>query len=272
MSDYDPSFRSLAPNVRSRIDNAFYSALPKIGVPDRGSTYDAPGGFLLDDDHSMAGGFLPPSPPAVVQQGGHESGESEEPSHIPLSRIPYALQLLDLPPDDEDVLAVFRNAATGWGDDHHSSRRTRHHYAMVTGEENEVVEEHVSLKDWRAVCAALMDDGGYVEGAKEGDAIDEEEEESADADATGQDLSSGLEESSGESSDEYRSEARSQKRPRKSSARPGVTQKTRPRKTRRPSHDDALHCLRAQARRSPRDSDVSACKRSYSSSLPCPRR
>ena len=232
MSDYDPTFRSLALNVRSRIDNAFYSALPKIGVPDRGSTYDAPGGFLLDDDHSMAGGFLPPSPPAVVQQGGHESGESEEPSHIPLSRIPYALQLLDLPPDDEDVLAVFRNAATGWGDDHHSSRRTRRHDAMVTGEENEVVEEHVSLKDWRAVCAALMDDGGYIEGAKEGDAIDEEEEESADADATGQDLSSGLEESSGESSDEYRSEARSQKRPRKSSARPGMTQKTRPRKTR----------------------------------------
>ncbi|KAI0251919.1 hypothetical protein BJV78DRAFT_1125608 [Lactifluus subvellereus] len=220
--DHDPSFRSLAPNVRSRIDNAFYSALPKNHVPDLGFTYDAPGGFLLDDDHSIAGGFLPPSPPAVVQEGGHESGECEQPSHIPLSRIPYALQLLDLPPDDEEVLAVFRNAATGWGDDHPSSRHTG-------------LEEHVSLKDWRAVCAALMDDGGYDEGAKEGNAIDEEEEEeSADADATGQDLSSGLEESSGESSDEYRSEARSQKRPRKS-AGPRATRNIRSAAARRRS-------------------------------------
>jgi hypothetical protein len=238
--DDDASFLSLVPNVRSRIDNAFYSALSKEqpsakSVPDVGFTYDTPGGFLMDDDDTMTGGFLPPSPPTVVQESGHEQGEGERPSYISLSRIPCALQLLDLPPDDEEVLSVFRNAATGWGNDHPSSRRAgRGHQrdAMVLSEEDpdEVVEEHVSLRDWRAVCAALMDDGGE-EGEEEGCAIDDDDDENADADATGQDLSPGLEESSGETSDEYLSETRSRKRPRKPSAGPRVTRKASSRKT-----------------------------------------
>lgn len=245
--DDDACFQSLTSNVRSRIDNAFYSAsltkhpsakdVPKVGLE-----YDvAPGGFLLDDDDNMAGGFLPPSPPAVVQESGHEPEEGERPSYISLSCIPYALQLLDLPPDDEEVLAVFRNAATGWGDDYPSSRRTgRGHRreAMVTSEEDPV-EEHVSLRDWRAVCAALMDESGDDEAEKEGSATDDDDhdhdEENTDADATSQHMSSGLEESSGETSDEYRSETRSRKRPRKSSASaagPKSTRKAPPRHTR----------------------------------------
>ncbi|KAH9974033.1 hypothetical protein BGW80DRAFT_1304923 [Lactifluus volemus] len=245
--DDDAIFQSLASNIRSRIDNAFYSSsltkhpsakdVPKVDLE-----YDvAPGGFLLDDDDDMAGGFLPPSPPAVVQESGHEPEGGERPSYISLSRIPYALQLLDLPPDDEEVLAVFRSAATGWGDDYPSSRRTgRGHRreAMITSEEDPV-EEHVSLRDWRAVCAALMDEGGDNEAEKEGSTIDDDDhdrdEEDADADATGQDMSSGLEDSSGETSDEYRSETRSRKRPRKSSASaagPKSTRKAPPRHTR----------------------------------------
>jgi hypothetical protein len=239
--DDDASFQSLASNVRSRIDNAFYSAsltkhpsakdVLKVGLE-----YDVtPGGFLLDDDDNMAGGFLPPSPPAIVQEGGHEPEEGEQPSYISLSHIPYALQLLDLPPDDEEVLAVFRSAATGWEDDHSSSRRTgRGHRreAMVTSKEDPI-EEHVSLRDWRAVCAALMVESGDDEAEKEGSVIDDDrDEENTDADATGQDVSSGLEESSGETSDEYRSETRSRKRPRRSAAGPKSSRNAPPRHTR----------------------------------------
>ena len=39
---------------------------------------------------------------------------------IPLSSILKVLQSLDLPPDDEEVLAVFRNAASGWQQSKHN--------------------------------------------------------------------------------------------------------------------------------------------------------
>jgi hypothetical protein len=62
-------------------------------------------------------------------------------THIPLSLIPAALAQLNLPPDDPDVLDVFRNAASGWSLSHpnHSETQT------------------VSRKDFRAVCAVLLD-------------------------------------------------------------------------------------------------------------------
>ncbi|KAH9968218.1 hypothetical protein BC827DRAFT_484061 [Russula dissimulans] len=182
-------------SLRSRIDNAFHRALAGDSSP------------------HQPGGFLPPSP---VHQG-------EQSSYIPLSHIPHALQLLDLPPDDEQVLAVFRNAASGWEDDHSSSGRT---------------EGRVSLEDWRAVCDVLMDDGGHDEDEKEGNGIDDDDE---DPDVMSKGSSPELEESSGGSSDEYReTHAGSQKRPRKSAATAataggsgsGATRITRARKTR----------------------------------------
>ncbi|KAI9458863.1 hypothetical protein BJY52DRAFT_400764 [Lactarius psammicola] len=237
-NDDDAGFLSLAPNLRSRIDNAFHTA---SASDQRGSstfivglTHDAPGGFLLDDDDNMAGGFLPPSPPAVVGGSGNEREGDERPSYIPLSRIPHALQLLDLSPDDEEVLAVFRNAATGWEDDHISASRStrRGHSTVATSEESDETEECVSLRDWRAVCAALMDDGADEEGAKEGGDADVDDENAGDID---QNSSS---ESSCESSDEYRDTeamAKSRKRPRKSTststAGHKATRKARPRKT-----------------------------------------
>lgn len=186
-------------SLRSRIDDAFNRAISNSSSVRRDPDVAAlAGGFLLED-----------------------SEQQQQPSHIPLSCIPHALQLLDLPPDDDQVLAVFRNAATGWGEAHSSSLRSLHRRPpRGASEDNDVAEQLVSLEDWRAVCAAIMNDGG--------DGVEEEEN----LDATGgEDLSSELEESSGGgSSDEYRvTEAASRKRSRKSAA---ATQKTRVRKTR----------------------------------------
>ena len=210
-------------SLQSRIDNAFYDAQSR-------PSHDAPGGFLLDDNpggfllDDNPGGFLPPSPSTVGQESGHRRERDEQPLYIPLSRIPHALQLLDLSPDDEQVLAVFRNAASGW-EDEPPSRHTAHRRQRgptATSEDNDVTEGHVSLRDWRAVCAALMDDGGDEdedEDGREGSAIDDNDEN---LNVTGEDLSSELEESSGKSSDEYRiTEAKSRKRSRKSAAATG---------------------------------------------------
>ncbi|KAJ7711005.1 hypothetical protein B0H16DRAFT_1344132, partial [Mycena metata] len=79
---------------------------------------DSGGGFVAD-----GGGFIVDS----------------EPSQIPLSAIPTALQRLDLPPDDEQVLLVFKNAASGW-----SSSANR-------------PEEIRGRDDWRSVCAVLLE-------------------------------------------------------------------------------------------------------------------
>jgi len=218
-------------SLRAQIDNAFYSALDPQNQPSHDHV-DAPGGFLLDD---TPGGFLPPSPPAA----GHESGpeRDEQSSYIPLSRIPHALQLLDLPPDDEEVLSVFRNAATGWEDD--SSRQTAHRHKRdptATSEDNDVTEGRVSLRDWRAVCAAVMGEDRDDEDDREGSAIDDDDEN---LDVTGEGSSPELDESSGGSSDEYRiTETRSRKWSRNSAAAAGgggatgASRKTRARKTR----------------------------------------
>ena len=61
------------------------------------------------------------------------------PAHIPLSLIPAALARLNLNPDDQDVLQVFHHAASGW-----SSSQSHN-------------EQGVSRKDFRAVCAVLLD-------------------------------------------------------------------------------------------------------------------
>ena len=77
--------------------------------------------------------------------------------HIPFTQIPTALSLLNLPPD-EQVLAVFRNAASGW------SRMD----VNIEGQDEQ--QGVVSRKDFQAICAALLDshegesEGFVVEG------------------------------------------------------------------------------------------------------------
>jgi hypothetical protein len=95
---------------------------------------------------SQGGGFIPPSPPPAV--GGFivedDSGEPQRntesddaTTYIPLAMIPSALQMLDLPPADEEVLEVFRNAAGGWDGSNDG-------------------QQGVSRKDWKSVCSILL--------------------------------------------------------------------------------------------------------------------
>ncbi|KAG8835847.1 hypothetical protein FRC17_000811 [Serendipita sp. 399] len=92
-----------------------------------------PGGFIPDEP--QAGGFLvededvEPPQPAMPDQAAVTS-------HLSLALVPAALQLLDLPPADEDVLQIFRNAAGGWGGSNNA--------------------DGVSRKDFRSVCAILL--------------------------------------------------------------------------------------------------------------------
>ncbi|KAI0629178.1 hypothetical protein C8Q77DRAFT_1066143 [Trametes polyzona] len=166
--EHDPGFAALPERLQKRIDDAFDTALghadldaseptPKRRKLDHSSPQ--PGGFGGFVRDYAGGGFMADEP--------SEDSVAEEPraKYIPLSLIPNALQLLDLQPDDEDVLSVFRNAASGWG-----SRGRR-------SSQPETDEAVVSRKDWRAVCAALLDAGGDEDG--EFDAMEEEGQEEA---------------------------------------------------------------------------------------------
>ncbi|KAI0343079.1 hypothetical protein BDW22DRAFT_1428518 [Trametopsis cervina] len=185
--DADPAFLALPARLRRRIDSALDAALTHGSEADghndpprkrrrtntsatKSPQVDAPGGFLSeeppaaggfvidDEDQPMGGGFVPEGDTAntnsresslsAAPDSDHEGTEDViKPTRIPLNLIPRALQLLDLSPDDEDVIDVFRNAASGW-ENRGSSHRTDEHADSAL---------FVSRKDWRAVCAALLD-------------------------------------------------------------------------------------------------------------------
>ncbi|KAF8327745.1 uncharacterized protein EI90DRAFT_3066874 [Cantharellus anzutake] len=146
-------------------------------IPMRAMPDEEAGGFLLDADE--AAGFLIDDPTSSRTES-HENGTDVKPPapYIRLTDIPTALQRLDLPPDDEDVLATFRSAAFGWGDSSNG-------------------EHGVKLDDWREVCAVLLiaheqspsqasdvdmagesDDGGGFILEDDGDAEDDQPDES----------------------------------------------------------------------------------------------
>ncbi|KAF9004630.1 hypothetical protein BDQ17DRAFT_1354393 [Cyathus striatus] len=97
------------------------------------------GGFLVDDREGrstpLGGGFLVEDEEETIKDS----------THIPLSLVPAALQELDLPPDDDEILSVFRNAASGWSSATNNVRP------------DDVDEEFVSRDDWRSVCAVLLE-------------------------------------------------------------------------------------------------------------------
>ena len=169
----DPSFVILSARLRRRIDRAFDS-----GTQLQQSRFEVPaGGFIVEESEAgpsqyEAGGFI------VEDLSSNSFGAQ---SHIPLSEIPRALNLLDLFPDD-DIMGVFKNAATGWG------AQSAHN-------------DGVSRKDWRAVCAALLE-GERVDGSDEAD-----EDIEVDADSGPDSDEYQMEELSGDteesSSDEY---------------------------------------------------------------------
>ncbi|ETW75863.1 hypothetical protein HETIRDRAFT_455518 [Heterobasidion irregulare TC 32-1] len=179
------------------------------------------GGFVLDDPGAPHAPHTIPPRPSPVRSSASISASASSPTsasvsgatHIPLSRIPHALQLLDLPPADEQILTVFRNAASGW-----RTRGLRAGQGEGEEEEEEGAGEVVSRRDWRAVCAVLL------EGQDEQDGNGDEDEDVAAMDVdedTGDDDDDAGSESSDASSDAYtdaptpRTRARPAKRARK---------------------------------------------------------
>ncbi|KAJ7753896.1 hypothetical protein DFH07DRAFT_823511 [Mycena maculata] len=157
MSSTNDSFSALPQYLQHRIDKAFVESVPSAGS----DPLDSGGGFVA----GVTGGFL-----------------AEDRAQIPLSAIPTALQRLDLPPDDEQVLLVFKNAASGW--------KSSSNKPDEIGEEAAV---YVSRDDWRSVCAVLFEhhaeeyedsDGGavgdqpYVDSSGEDDEYQEPEPDS----------------------------------------------------------------------------------------------
>lgn len=127
---------------------------------------DGDGGFIPDDNGQ--GGFMSDDdieqPLETGEEEEGEEGGEGEPRRIPLRKLPQILSSLNLP-SDEDVLGVFRASACGW--------KTLPRYATKEEEEeNRLLGGGVELKDFRAVCAALMgpdDDDNDRSGASDDD-------------------------------------------------------------------------------------------------------
>lgn len=207
-TDVDPAFALLPAYLRKQIDRAMDAVLSegidngrpgpsKLSyVNESSSKLPTPGGFVVentlqpggfvaeDEGTALGGGFIPEEDTAMGSEAGgfipstrNKTQTDEYKSlndQIPLRLIPQALQLLDLQPDDADVLEVFRNAASGWEDTANFGRSSE-----------EQSEEHfVSRRDWRAVCAALLDTSGNedddsrdndVQMGEDEDEVDEDE-------------------------------------------------------------------------------------------------
>ncbi|KXN80808.1 hypothetical protein AN958_07244 [Leucoagaricus sp. SymC.cos] len=161
-------FPSLPQKIQKQIDSAFNSAYKKHA--EKKSLEEQPaGGFIVDrgkdGNDQLGGGFIPEGGGFIREDdedGGFLRDDHDAPAggflndedadiahtHIPLSLIPTALQYLDLPPDDEEVLSVFRNAATGWTSSSNDIKSLR------TSEQK---EQLVSREDWRSVCSVLLE-------------------------------------------------------------------------------------------------------------------
>lgn len=147
-TEVDDSVSSLPPHILRVIDRAFDKAIaeyrsetPSERPRKRQRTLEdaTPGGFVVNDDPPPPdGGFL-----VDESADATATDDVDVETHIPISLIPRALQLLDLPPNDQDVLEVFTNAASGW----------EGQSVSVSGE---LGEQAVSRRDWRAVCAVLL--------------------------------------------------------------------------------------------------------------------
>jgi hypothetical protein len=166
---------SIPPQVLRRIDNAFNRAIEEAREQvDDQLTSERPtkrrklaqqlpqpaGGFLIKGgDEVTEGGFVPASSEYISEGGDDvqvEGSDDDERSpffsHIPLSLLPRALQILDLDPSDTATLEVLRNAADVPSvNDPEAWKRD--------GEGR--MEEVVSRRDWRAVCAALLPGGDW---------------------------------------------------------------------------------------------------------------
>ncbi|KAK0221818.1 hypothetical protein IW262DRAFT_1376294 [Armillaria fumosa] len=147
MSSAASTFSVLPRYLQRRIDKVYISTAKSLHLIETpplkkrkqgASTSSGGGGFLVEDDPDEA----------------EEEIDASQIPNIPISSILSALQLLDLPPDDEQVLTIFRQAASGW--DEGASAST---------------ELSVSMDDWRAVCAILLEHHAQEYADSDGDAF-----------------------------------------------------------------------------------------------------
>jgi hypothetical protein len=135
-------FNSLPPQLQHRIDHAFDQIVQlQSGNHTERSLNRKVLPLQANDTYNprLGGGFLVEGynlDPAIDDQ--------VSPSQVPLTSIPSALRTLDLPSDDEQILSVFRSAASGW-----TSSFNNVLYGMT--------DEMVSRDDWRSVCAVLLE-------------------------------------------------------------------------------------------------------------------
>lgn len=128
-----------------------------------------------------AGGFL-------VEDTEMDSDAGLEVSEILFELIPSALQRLDLPPDDEEILSVFKNAASGWTS------------VSLGGGNADAQAKHVSKDDWRSVCAVLLEHRAG-ENDREGNSSQMDQDDASFSDDYVEEQSS--DSSGNDSSDEY---------------------------------------------------------------------
>ena len=193
-------FHSLPRRTQRKIDSVFDSACNKFIATSKSEEISAGGfipeprsfvrdggedgfigGFIREEDTD--GGFLRDEPSDLGNGGFLNDDDYEQKSTVhtrmPLSLVPSALQHLDLPPDDDEVLAVFRNAATGWTSSNDNT--------SIANQNSGEKEQFVSRDDWRSVCAVLLehDAEAGVEMAeseiKFGDAADSDEYQESEA-------------------------------------------------------------------------------------------
>jgi len=206
-------FATLPRYLQRRIDRAFDNFLPQTSDKppnDLTSMLDTGDGFVIENQapSGLGGGFIAEDADTTV--------DGEERSGIAMSSISAALQSLDLPPDDEQVLAIFRNAASGW-----STSRSDVFCGRDTG------GGMVSRDDWRAVCSVLF------ENHQEEDENDQDEpSRESDEDDASEDQYHASEGSDHDSDEDYvedtgplNSHRRTRGRPAKSSSPPHPSQK-----------------------------------------------
>ncbi|CED83613.1 EF-hand domain pair [Phaffia rhodozyma] len=158
---------------------------------------DAGGGFLMDDEDQNGGGFLPDPDIEVVESNQadistpsstDESRPRSAKTHIPLSLIPRALKLANLPPSDMEVLEFFKQSAEGWSDDTDlNTAGAASRLGGGGGSRRRVHEEKgVSRRDWFSVCAILLA-SREEEGENDDNSEDQQDEEEEEEDEVGGD-------------------------------------------------------------------------------------
>ncbi|KAG8740994.1 hypothetical protein FRC12_015826 [Ceratobasidium sp. 428] len=191
MSD-DDDFSTLKPSLRRAIDTAFFKLVKKSNearkeeVPRKRRRVelddaDGGGGFVKsggDEDEGDQGAqkitqlvhLHTYSYPLTLQlptmtktqaypsRSFHQVSRYILPSHASPSptHIPSLNKMLDLPPDDQEVLTVFRNAASGWENPRPRRPKPGSDDDKMEVEEDKDAGLSVSKEDWRAVCAVLL--------------------------------------------------------------------------------------------------------------------